>query len=290
MSAAMRALPLVAAAVCAGLSGSRPAVAQQGGTPPRPAASPVGTRGADEGTPGTWAASAARAVADRRLAEGLDAAAFTAVRTAVADAAARALPLEPLVARALAGVEAGAPGPRVVIAVRTLVGRLDAARLALAPATGDAEVVAGADALAVGVPPAVLRDLRRLSPGRSTAVPLGVVAQLVARGVPVARAAAAVSDLVRRGASGAQLVALDGAVRADVAAGMPAAAALDAQARRVASGPLLAPLSRAPGAGLGGGVVGATGELTNGGTAQNTGTRPTSAGAGTGPSRPPRRP
>ena len=108
--------------------------------------------------PALWAALAAgepadRAVADRRLVDGLDAAAYAAVRAAVTDAAARTLPLEPLVAKALAGVETGAPGPRVAGAVRALLGRLEAARAALAPAVGDAEVVAGADALAVGVPP-----------------------------------------------------------------------------------------------------------------------------------------
>lgn len=277
MRRVLHGLALLAAA--AGVGGVWPhaAGAQPPGVP-RPAAS-------GEGAPAAWAAAAARAVADRRLVDGLDAGSYAAVRAAVADAAARTLPLEPLVAKALAGVETGAPGPRVAGAVRTLLGRLDAARTALAPAVGDVEVVAGADALAVGVPPAVLRQLRRLSPGRSTAVPLGVVAQLVARGVPAPRAAAAVADLLRRGATSAQLVALDGAVRADVAAGVPAAAALDAQAGRVASGPLVAPLSPSPGAGIGA-PAGAPGDLTNGGaTVQTNSTRPTPP-----PAMPPQRP
>jgi hypothetical protein len=208
-----------------------------------------------------WEAAAARALADRRLAEGLDAGTLAEVRAVVGDAARQGLPVEPLVARALAGVEMGAPAPRVVGAVRALAARLVAARDALAPATSAAEVTAGADALAVGVPAAALRDLRRLSPGRSTAVALGVLAQLVSRGVPPARAAAAVTTLVRRGVRPGQLAGLDAAVQADVAAGVPAARALDARARGLAEagwlaeGPLVAPLSPAPAA------VGAAGDL-----------------------------
>jgi hypothetical protein len=204
-----------------------------------------------------WEAAAARALADGRLAEGLDARALAEVRATVGAAARQGLPVEPLVARALAGVELGAPSVRVTGAVRALAARLAAAQAALAPVAGVAEVTAGADALAVGVPPAVLRDLRRLSPDRSTAVALGVLAQLVSRGVPPARAAAAVTSLVRRGARPGQLAALDAAVQADVAAGVPAALALDGRTReladggRLSDGPLVAPLSTAPGRGLG---------------------------------------
>jgi hypothetical protein len=245
------------------------AAARAGAQPP--AALPAATVGAS-------LSAAERAVADPRLARGLDAGALAAVRAAVADAAAAALPVEPLVARALAGVEAGAPGPRVVGAVRTLAGRLEAARQALAPAAGSAEVVAGADAIAVGVPASVLRELRRLAPGRSLAVPLGVVAQLVARGVPAPRAAAAVSGLVRRGATAAQLVALDAGVRADVASGAAPGASLDARAA-VARGPLVPPLSPTPGAGgvVTDGVVptsAPTGTLSGGGRADQPRPRP----------------
>jgi hypothetical protein len=109
----------------------------------------------------------------------------------------------------------------------------------------------------VGVPPATLRELRRLSPGRSTAVALGVLAQLVSRGVPPQRAAAAVTTLVRRGARPGQLAALDAAVQADVAAGVTPARALDGRTReladggRLTDGPLVAPLSTAPGGAVG---------------------------------------
>jgi len=242
-----------------------------------------------------WEAVAARAVADRRLADGLDAATFALVRATVGDAARQGLPVEPLVARALAGVELGAPPARVGGAVRALAARLAAARDALAPVAGGAEVVAGADALAVGVPAAVLRDVRRLSPGRSTAVALGVLAQLVSRGVPPARAAAAVTGLVRRGARPAQLAALDAALQSDVAAGIPAAVALEGRVReladggRLSDGPLVAPLSPAPAG------VGAFGDVvdvrSNGGmSAPAAAPTTTNTQAGGTPPRRPRRP
>ncbi len=244
----------------------------------------------------SWEATAARALSDRRLVEGLDAATLASVRAVVGEAARQGLPVEPLVARALAGVELGAPPPRVVGAVRALAARLAAARTALAPAAGAVEVIAGADALAVGVPPAVLRDVRRLSPGRSAAVPLGVLAQLVSRGVPPARAAAAVTTLVRRGAHPGQLAALDAAVQADVSAGASPVAALEARTRELAdggrpsAGPIVAPLSSAPG-GVPGGVPGIDvrpgDALSGGGTPTNVNT---SGGAPTTRRLPPRRP
>jgi hypothetical protein len=222
--------------------------------PGRAAGQPAATTPAAAGAVAAAAAEAAamRAVTDRRLVDGLDAATFATVRTVVVDAARQGLPVEPLVARALAGVELGAPPARVAGAVRALAGRLVAARDALAPSAGAAEVTAGADALAVGVPAAVLRDVRRLAAGRSAAVALGVLAQLVSRGVPPARAAEAVTALVRRGARPGQLAALDAAVQADVAAGVPAGRALDARARelagggRLTAGPLVPPLSPDP--------------------------------------------
>lgn len=266
---------VAAVALAAAATGRAGGAGAQAPVPPRPAAG---------GGALAWEAAATRALADRRLADGLDAATLADVRDAVGAAARQGLPVEPLVARALAGVELGAPPARVSGAVRALAGRLAAARDALAPAAGVAEVTAGADALAVGVPATALRDLRRLSPGRSTAVALGVLAQLVSRGVPPGRAAAAVTALVRRGARPGQLAALDAAVQADVAAGVPAALALDGRARaladagRVADGPLVAPLSPAPG-GVGTGVADVRGgfgpsapgkptSTTNGGTSQ----------------------
>ena len=167
------------------------------------------------------------------------------------------LPVEPLVAKALEGVELGAAPERIEAAVRALYVRLTTARAALAPVVSDAELVSGADALAAGVPAATLRRVRALAPGRSVAVALGVLAQLVARGVPPSRAADAVTSLLRSGARPAQLVALDSVVRADVAAGVPAATAVEARARTIAGGLLLPPGAMPGGAAGGGGITAA---------------------------------
>jgi hypothetical protein len=58
-----------------------------------------------------------------------------------------------------------------------------------------------------------------------------VLAQLVASGVPAKRAAAIVTDLIKRRATAEQLVALGTNVNADVASGAQASAALDTRLR-----------------------------------------------------------
>jgi hypothetical protein len=188
--------------------------------------------GAPAGPP---ASGLALSAADPRLARALDAGARASLDAVFAGAAARGLPLEPLVAKALEGVEKGAPPVRVEGAVQALAARLDAARRALDPVASGAEMVAGADALAAGVPAEVLQRIRALAPRRSAAVALGVLAQLVSRGVPPARAAESVTGLLGRGARPAQLMALDGAVQLDVASGVPAATALDVRAGALAT-------------------------------------------------------
>ena len=183
----------------------------------------------------------ALASAESRLAEALAPDVRAAVAAQITAATRAGVPAEPLIAKALEGVELGAPPPRIVVAVRALLDRLVTARAALAPVVSDAELVSGADALAAGVPAPALRRVRAVSPNRSVAVALGVLAQLVARGVPPARATDAVTTLLRRGARAPQLVALDSAVRTDVASGVPAAVALEARARTLTGSLLLAP-------------------------------------------------
>ena len=174
--------------------------------------------------------------ADGRLVAALDYPTQAAVTAILADARTRGLPAAPLVAKALEGVEKGASAPRIEHAVRAMLGRLDTAHAALAPSVGDAEVVAGADAIAAGVPPQALRRLRKVSPQRSTAVALGVLAQLVSRKVPVDRATDAVITLLRRGAQPSQLLALDGAVQADLARGVPPSMVIDVRMQQLLAG------------------------------------------------------
>jgi len=87
----------------------------------------------------------------------------------------------------------------------------------------------------------VVRGLqsRVVSPTRPVAVPIGVLAQLVASGVPAPKATAIVTELMKRGATNVQLVALGTDVNADVVAGTRADAALGVRLNGLT--PLLAP-------------------------------------------------
>ena len=191
--------------------------------------------------PAQVAPSTTIATAVARL-EGIpDAGVRRAIADALSDADRRRLPLEPLVAKALEGVEKRADPARIEAAVRGMAGRLAASRDALAPAITDVEVTAGADALAAGVPADVLRRLRALSPRRSTAVALGVLGQLVSRGVPVPQAATAVTRLVQGRASDGQLLAVEREVQSDLSEGIAAVTAIELRTR-----PLIAILPVVP--------------------------------------------
>ena len=107
------------------------------------------------------AAPVARAQ-DPRLAGKLDSATFVAVSRVLDAAREQGLPTEPLVDKALEGAMKRAPGPRIVDVVSVLATRLATAREALAPQPSSPEIMAGADALAVGVPRDHLRQLRAL--------------------------------------------------------------------------------------------------------------------------------
>ena len=156
----------------------------------------------------------------------------------------RGLPVEPLVDKALEGATKRAAGPRIQAAVSSLLGRLEAARDALTPNPTPRDITAGADALAFGATREALRAMRAIRPNDSVAVPLGVLTQLVASGVPVGRATRVVADLLRRGARDEQLIALNDDVRSYVAAGASPEVALDVRMRGLNA---VLPLPGAPG-------------------------------------------
>jgi hypothetical protein len=144
----------------------------------------------------------------------------------------RGLPVNALVATAAHGVLRGAPSSRIVSAVEALEERLTTAQLALAPAQ-TADVIAGADVLAIGVKANVLRTIRRYQPKQSVAVPLAVLAALISKKVPQPRAVEIVYKLLERGASSQQLLALQKGVNDDILAGESASHALDERAATV---------------------------------------------------------
>src|SRR6266545_2728242 len=164
---------------------------------------------------------------DPRL-ERLDAAIRPAVAALVDSARAAMLPTEPLVQRALEGATKRAAGDVIVAAVRRLAVDLGHARDALGSTASPAELTAGAAALRAGASPTILAQLRQTRRQPLT-MPLAVLADLVASGVPVDSAAAAVLALAAR-ARDADLVEFRRAVERDIALGAPPAAATAAAA------------------------------------------------------------
>jgi len=160
----------------------------------------------------------AAAAQDQRL-DRLDPSVRPLVASVIDSARAAGLPTEPLVQRALEGATKGAPGEVIVGAVQRLVADLGEARSALGPGTTPPELAAGAAALRAGAGPAVLAILRRAR-SQTITVPLAVLADLVASGVPVDSAAAAVLALAST-TRDADLVEFRRAVERDIALGAP---------------------------------------------------------------------
>jgi hypothetical protein len=176
------------------------------------------------------AAPAAAQQTDPRL-ERLDATIRPTVAALVDSARVATLPTEPLVQRALEGATKGASGAVIVAAVRRLAADLGHARHALGSAASAAELTAGAAALRAGASPTTLAELRRTRREPLT-VTLAVLADLVASGVPVDSAAAAVLALAAQ-AKDAELVEFRRAVERNIALGAPPAAAAAAMAASV---------------------------------------------------------
>jgi len=153
----------------------------------------------------------------------------TAVAAIVDSARGAGVPADPLVNKALEGASKGADGSRIVVAVRALAADLAGARAALGHAATSAELVAGAAALRAGVAPLFVARLRGAYPRELLVVPLAVMADLVARGVPADTAAQSVLALMQEGVRDADLVAFRQSVERDIALGAPAGGAVEAR-------------------------------------------------------------
>ena len=174
---------------------------------------------------GVASPSLARAQVER-LAGRVDEATRATVAYVVDSARAAGVPAEPLVNKALEGASKGADGARIAAAVRALAADIARARAVLGPAATDPELVAGGAAVRAGVKPAFLQSLRDRYPRESLMVPLAVMADLVARGVPADTAAQSVVALMREGVRDADLVAFRQNVERDIALGAPAGGAV----------------------------------------------------------------
>ena len=173
------------------------------------------------------------AAQDARLASKLPRETAVAVTRLLDSARALSLPTEPLIGVALEGANRRVSGERIVRAVRQYVGALHAARDALGDGTSDAEVVSGAGAVLAGVNTSVLRDLRAARSSEPLTVPLVVLADLVARGVPMDTAARAVYVAARAGARDADFTLLRRYIEQDISAGASPAAATSLRLRNV---------------------------------------------------------
>ena len=196
------------------------------------------------------AVAAHRAVAqDSAAIAGLDQQTGAQVARIVESARARGLPAGPILSKVRFAVVVHAPPSKIVATAQAVATRLEAARDVVAPHGAPSDIAAGEEALSFDVPRDVLRKVVRASPNRSVAVPIGVLTQLVVSGVPAAKAGDIVTELIKRGASAAQLVALGNDVNADVQNGARAVESADIRVRGLT--PLLAPAAASQGTAAG---------------------------------------
>ncbi len=160
---------------------------------------------------------------DARLQQRLDAVTAAQVGAILDSARAAGLPTRSLTSKALEGASKGAAGARIVAAVSRLAGSLRSARDVLGPST-DAELDAAASALMLGVRQEELTAVRGARSGERLTVPLAVLADLVAYGVPSDAATQAVVRLAGRSEDEA-LLDFRRDVERDIALGAPPAAA-----------------------------------------------------------------
>lgn len=190
----------------------------------------------------------AQASPTTRLSGRVPAAAQAQVIAAIDSAVEIGLPAEPLVQKALEGaMKRAAPG-RIVAAVRTLARELHSARQALGAGASDADLIAGASALHAGVSPEALRRLRRDRPRQPLTIALGVMAELIGRGVTAAQAAETVLAIVEGGARDETLIAFGRDVERDIGSGAPPSVATDIRSEAFgASSPARAGINSASG-------------------------------------------
>ncbi len=176
---------------------------------------------------------------DARLVKALGNPAARDVQAYTDSARALGLPSDGLTGVALEGASRHVSGPRVVAAVRSYFGALRAAQQALGPEVTNAELSAGAGAVLSGMTPAELARFKSARTRRPITIPLVVVADLIARGVPRDTAMRSVYLAVTSGAGDADLSILRERVESDIRAGAPAGAAI---LSRLAGVPGVAPL------------------------------------------------
>ena len=172
---------------------------------------------------------------DPRLAR-LDRRVQTEVTALVDSARSLGIPSEPVVDKALEGAAKRAPNDRIVNVVRSRFRELVAARGALGSGALDAEIIAAADALHAGASAQVITALRTQRPNAPLTIPLAVLADLIARGVPADTASSAILALATKPATDAEFADLRDDVERDIAKGVPPAITTAVRTRGVPPG------------------------------------------------------
>jgi hypothetical protein len=198
-------------------------------------------------------ARASASAQDSAAFSGADRETSAALARIVQAAAARGLPSEHIVSKVQFALVVHAPPARILETAQAVADRLDVARGAIASDTLSADIVAGEEALSFKISKGILTRIHDAAPNRPIAVPIGVLTQLVASKVPAERAGKIVTDLLRRGATPTQLVALGNDVNSDVQRGAKGEESADIRYHGLT--PLLAPgggaaLTDAPGAAM----------------------------------------
>jgi hypothetical protein len=172
---------------------------------------------------------------DARLAR-LDRRVQTEVGALLDSARLLGIPAEPVVDKALEGAAKRAPNDRILVVVRSRFRELVAARAALGSGAMEPEIIAAADALHAGASAQVISTLRRQRPSVPLTIPLAVLADLIARGVPADTASSAVLALAATPATDAQFAALRNDIESDIAKGAPPAIAASVRTRGLPPG------------------------------------------------------
>jgi hypothetical protein len=135
-----------------------------------------------------------------------------ALRLLLDDAAAKGLPMAPLINRALEGAARRVGGQRILSVVRAHAAALAEAKLALGEGSAVAELDAGATALRAGIDARTLTVVRGTRPNGTAVTALVVLTDVVKRGVPASTAREAVATIARTPRSDDALLGLQATV------------------------------------------------------------------------------
>jgi hypothetical protein len=182
-----------------------------------------------------------------RAREALPADAFEELESLAGAAAEEGIPTDPLFDKAVEGVAKGVPPGRILPAVAAHAERLRVARGLLGVDVGPPVIVAGADALAKGVPS---QSLRELGPAERTSMALLVLGDLIEAGVAPGDAVALVREALGRGTADEAMLSIRPTVQRLLRDGRTPADAADAIRRALRDG---RPIHRIPEMGRDGG-------------------------------------